>query len=101
MGAGRANEFDDETTDLGSVSGRSSGPVEAAKRVQGLQQVTTNRANNWRSRIPTSFQQSPDPARWACCHAVEHDRKWVCALIGAIDISRIFRSGKAIGGRCR
>jgi hypothetical protein len=37
MGAGRADEFDDETTDLGSVSGRSSGPVEAAERVHRLQ----------------------------------------------------------------
>ena len=51
MGAGRADECDDETTDLGSVIGRSSGPVEAAKRVHRLQQMTTNSASNWRIRI--------------------------------------------------
>jgi hypothetical protein len=51
MGAGRAAGFDDETTDLGSVIGRSSGPVEAAKRVDKLQQMTTNSGKNWRIRI--------------------------------------------------
>ena len=56
IGAGRAAEFEDETTDLGSVSGRSSGPVEAAKGVHRPQQMTNNGANNWRIRIPTSFQ---------------------------------------------
>src|ERR1700678_1681438 len=67
MGAGRATGFDDETTDLGSVSGRLSGPVEATKRVPRLQQMKTNSANNWRIRIPTSFQDSPNPAHWARC----------------------------------
>src|SRR6202011_6382447 len=67
MGAGRAAEFDNETTDLGSVSGRSSGPVEAVKLVHRLQQMTTSRANNWRIRIPTSFQPSPNTERRACC----------------------------------
>jgi hypothetical protein len=61
MGAGRAAEFDDETTDLGSVMGRSSGPVEAAERVHSMQQVTRKSANDWRIRIPTSFQESPKP----------------------------------------
>src|ERR1022692_32528 len=98
MGAGRAAEFDDETTDLGSVSGRSSGPVEAAKRVHRPQQRTTNSANNWRIRIPTSFSPKFHPL--CVGHAARarvHDRKWVCVPIGAIDISRILRSGKAVG----
>jgi len=43
--AGRA-EFDAETTDFGSVSWRSSGPVEAAKRVHRLQQMTTHSTDN-------------------------------------------------------
>lgn len=66
MGAGRAATFDAETTDFGSVMGRSSGPVEAATGVHMLLQMATNSASNWRIRILTSFPQSPDPARWAC-----------------------------------
>jgi hypothetical protein len=51
MGAGREAEFDDEITDLGSVMGRSSGPVEAGKRVDKLQQMTIESGNNWRIRM--------------------------------------------------
>ena len=42
MGAGRAAEFDADTTDFGSVSWRSSGPVDAAKDAQKAQQETAN-----------------------------------------------------------
>src|SRR5437588_3488126 len=66
MGAGRAAAFDAETTDFGSVRGRSSGPVEAAKGVHRLQQVTTSSKNNWRILISTSFQLGPDHARRVC-----------------------------------
>jgi|SRR5579864_524211 len=55
MGAGRAAAFNDETTDLGSVSGRSSGPVEAAIGGHTLQQETINSANNSRLRIMNLF----------------------------------------------
>src|SRR5215469_16354775 len=55
IGAGRAAGFDDETTDLGSVSGRSSGPVEAGDSAHRPQNMTNNGANNLRIRIRTSF----------------------------------------------
>jgi hypothetical protein len=57
MGAGRAAAFDVETTDFGSVRGRSSGPVEAAKSVHRLQQMTTNSENDCRIFILTPFRQ--------------------------------------------
>ena len=55
MGAGRADAFDAEITDFGSVIARSSGPVEAAESVHRPQQETTNNANHSLLRIFTSF----------------------------------------------
>jgi hypothetical protein len=66
MDAGRAAAFDAETIDFGSVRGRSSGPVEVAKGVHRLQQVTTSSKNDWRILISTSVQQGPDHARRVC-----------------------------------
>src|SRR5438105_1049633 len=74
MGAGRAAGFDSETTDVGSVRGRSSGPVEAIKASNKLQQMTTNTPDNRQIRISTSCPQGPSP--------------------GNRQISRISRSGK-------
>lgn|SRR5580692_7496067 len=96
MGAGRAAEFDDEITVLGSVIGRSSGPVDAAGAMERLQQITTGSANNRRIRIPPLFNKALTPdvvgllARW-------YTIKNGVGLIGAIDIPRILRSGKTVG----
>src|SRR5215831_10372269 len=77
MGAGWAAAFDAETTEFRSVSGRSSGPVDATKGTR-RQPMTSNTPNNRCIPIPASFHHDPGPA--PCSRERLSDLRRPCTL---------------------